>query len=28
LQVISAGHHVHTERPAEFTAAVLAFLGA
>jgi 3-oxoadipate enol-lactonase len=26
LQVIPAGHHVHTARPAEFTAAVLAFL--
>ena len=26
LRVIPAGHHVHTARPAEFTAAVLAFL--
>jgi pimeloyl-ACP methyl ester carboxylesterase len=28
LQVIPAGHHVHTARPAEFTAAVLGFLRA
>jgi 3-oxoadipate enol-lactonase len=28
LQVIPAGHHVHAARPAEFTAAVLGFLGA
>ena len=27
LQVIPAGHHVHAARPAEFTAAVLGFLG-